>query len=95
MTYTKANLIDQVHANHPKLTKAEARAAVESILKILKDTLQNGDDVLISGFGKFSVNEKAARQGRNPQTGEKLMLDARSAVTFKPSGKLRSRVNKK
>ena len=95
MTYTKANLIDQVHANLPKLSKAQARAAVESILKILKDSLQNGDDVLISGFGKFSVNEKAARKGRNPKTGEVAIIEARKVVTFKPSGKLRARVNKK
>jgi integration host factor subunit alpha len=81
--------------HNPKLTKAEARTAVESMLKIMKDSLQNGEDVLISGFGKFTVNEKGARKGRNPKTGEAVMIDARKVVTFKPAGKLRSRVNKK
>ena len=94
MTLTKADLINQVHATHLKLTKAQAREAVETILHIMKSKLTNGEDVLLSGFGKFNVNDKSARKGRNPQTGEKLILDARRVVTFKPSGKLREKVNK-
>ena len=93
MTFTKADLINQVHSTHPKLTKVQAREAVETILRIIKSSLGNGEDVLLSGFGKFSVNDKSSRKGRNPQTGESLMLDARRVVTFKPSGKLRERVN--
>ena len=95
MTLTKANLINQIHASNPKLTKAQASEAVETILRIIKSSLENGDDVLLSGFGKFSVNDKSARKGRNPQTGQSLMLDARRVVTFKPSGKLREKVNGK
>ena len=95
MTFTKVDLIDQVHATNPKMTKVQAREAVETILRIIKSSLKSGEDVLMSGFGKFSVNDKSARKGRNPQTGESLMLDARRVVTFKPSGKLREKVNGK
>jgi integration host factor subunit alpha len=64
-------------------------------LKLIKNSLGNGNDVLLSGFGKFYVKDKSARKGRNPQTGEALLLDARRVVTFKPSGKLRKKVNGK
>jgi len=59
----------------------------------MKETLVSGDDVLISGFGKFRVKEKRERRGRNPATGEDMMLDARKVVTFKCLGKLKERVN--
>jgi len=95
VTLTKADLINQVHASNPRLTKAQAREAIETILKIMKASLENGEDVLLSGFGKFNVKDKSARKGRNPQTGEALMLDARNVVTFKPSGILRKKVNGK
>ena len=95
MTFTKADLIDQVHATNSKMTKVQAREAVETILRIIKSNLESNEDVLLSGFGKFSVNDKSARKGRNPQTGQSLMLDARRVVTFKPSGKLREKVNGK
>jgi integration host factor subunit alpha len=95
VTITKADLINQVHASNPKLTKAQAHEAIETILKIMKASLENGEDVLLSGFGKFNVKAKSARKGRNPQTGEALMLDARKVVTFKPSGILRKKVNGK
>ena len=93
MTLTKADLIDQVYASNPKMTKAQAREAVETILYLLKASLENGEDVLLSGFGKFNVKAKSARKGRNPQTGEAVMLEARKVVTFKPSGTLRKKVN--
>jgi integration host factor subunit alpha len=95
MTITKADLIDQVHATSPRMTKIQAREAVEAILLIIKSRLENGDDVLLSGFGKFNVKAKSARKGRNPQTGESVMLEARKVVTFKPSGLLRKKVNSK
>lgn len=95
MTITKADLINQVQASNPKLTKAQAREAIETILKIMKASLENGEDVLLSGFGKFNVKAKSVRKGRNPQTGEALMLDARKVVTFRPSGILRTKVNGK
>ena len=85
MTFTKADLNDQVHATNPRMTKVQAREAVETILRIIKSSLKNGDDVLLSGFGKFNVKAKSARKGRNPNTGESMMLDARQVVKFKPS----------
>jgi integration host factor subunit alpha len=95
MTFTKVNLIDQVHATNPRMTKIQAREAVETILRIIKSSLENGDDVLLSGFGKFNVKSKSARRGRNPQTGEDMMLDARNVVTFKPARKLLRLINNK
>ena len=95
MTVTKAHLINRVHANNLKMTKVQAREAVETILSIIKSSLESGDDVLLSGFGKFNVKAKSSRRGRNPKTGKTMMLDARKVVTFKPSGKLRKKVNGK
>ena len=95
MTLTKADLIKQVYASNPKMTKAQAREAIEVILKTIRSNLENGEDVLLSGFGKFNVSDKSARRGRNPQTGESLILDARRVVTFKPSRKLRDKINDK
>jgi len=95
MAFTKFDLINQVYASNPKLSKAQAREAVETILRIIKSSLENGEDVLLSKFGKFNVQDKNARRGRNPQTGESMMLDARRVVTFKPCGKLRQKVNGK
>jgi integration host factor subunit alpha len=66
---------------------------VESLLEIVKGTLEDGDDVLVSGFGKFCVKEKKKRRGRNPATGSDLTLRERKVVTFKCSGKLRSKIN--
>ena len=95
MAFTKFDLINQVYASNPKFSKAQAREAVETILRIIKSSLENGEDVLLSKFGKFNVQDKNARRGRNPQTGESVMLAARRVVTFKPSGKLRQKVNGK
>lgn len=91
-TLTKANLVNMVYEEHD-LGKAEALEAVETFLKLAKDCLSGGEDLLLSGFGKFSVKEKRERRGRNPQTGESLMLAPRRVVTFKPSGQLRDRIN--
>lgn len=94
MTLTKADLVQKIYQTH-NLTKAQATDAVEAFLKISKDCLANGEDLLISGFGKFNIKNKNARRGRNPQTGKELILSARKVVTFKPSGILRDRVNTK
>ncbi len=93
MTLTKADLIQQVYRNHANMTKAQATESVEMFLSISKQSLVEGSDLLLSGFGKFHVKEKKARRGRNPQTGEELTLDARRVVTFKPSGILREKIN--
>jgi integration host factor subunit alpha len=92
MTITKADLVQRVFQNND-LTKAQAAEAVESFLQIAKGCLAGGEDLLISGFGKFNVKKKSHRRGRNPQTGKELVLEARQVVTFKPSGILRERIN--
>jgi len=68
---------------------------VESLLELMKSTLESGDDLLVSGFGKFTVRDKHERKGRNPATGEDAILPARRVVTFKWSGTLRDKVNGK
>ena len=94
MTLTKADLIQQVYKENDSLTKQQAAEAVETFLRLSKDSLIGGSDLLLSGFGKFNVRDKNARKGRNPQTGDKLMLEARRVVTFKPSGILRNKINR-
>jgi integration host factor subunit alpha len=94
MTLTKSQIIEEVRANN-RLTKKQSSKTIEALLEIIKETLASGEDVLISGFGKFCVKEKRERRGRNPATGEDMMLDARKVVTFKCSGKLRDKVNGK
>lgn len=92
MTLTKADLTQKVYENH-NLSKMEAAEAVETFLQVSKERLTEGEDLLLSRFGKFKVKDKKPRKGRNPQTGEELILDARRVVTFKPSGILRDKVN--
>jgi integration host factor subunit alpha len=92
MALTKEKLINRLQVQ-AGLSKQESRAVVERVLEIIKDTLSSGDDLLVSGFGKFSVRQKNARRGRNPQTKENLILRARKVVVFKTSGVLRHRIN--
>jgi len=94
MTLTKTDLIDSMY-NQVGLSKTKSTQVVESLLEIIKNTLENGEDILISGFGKFSVKEKGKRRGRNPHTRENLMLDARRVVTFRCSRILRDKINGK
>ena len=93
MTLTKADLVQKVYKDHENLTKAQATQAVEALLSTMKNCLASGEELLISGFGKFNVKDKNARRGRNPQTGEELILDPRRVITFKPSGILRAKIN--
>lgn len=92
MALTKEKLINRLQVQ-VGLSKQESRAVVERVLDILKDTLARGEDLLVSGFGKFSVRQKNARRGRNPQTKANLILRARKVVVFKTSGVLRHRIN--
>jgi integration host factor subunit alpha len=92
MALTKADLIEKVRLSNGLAVKQSADL-VESIIGAMKDTLASGEDVLISGFGKLCVKEKAERKGRNPATGEDKMISARHVVTFKCSGKLRDQIN--
>lgn len=89
---TRAAIIELVHSKFG-LPKKECSETFETILDIIKTTLASGEDVLISGFGKFSVRDKKARRGRNPATNESLMIEPRRVVTFKCSGNLRDRIN--
>ena len=75
------------------MTKVQAVEAVEAFLRLSKNNLINGSDLLLSGFGKFNIRYKHPRRGRNPKTGDDLTLDARRVVTFKPSGVLREKIN--
>jgi len=93
MTLTKAQLAEII-AEQNGFAKNKSIEIVENLLDIIKQTLAGGEDVLVSGFGKFCVKQKGPRRGRNPATGSDLMLQARKVVTFKCSGKLRDRVNK-
>ncbi len=92
MTLTKAQIIDSIQnqTGFPKTTSSEI---VETLLEIIKGTLASGEDVLISSFGKFCVHEKRERKGRNPATGNAMMLRSRKVVTFKCPGKLRNKIN--
>ncbi|MDM8538998.1 integration host factor subunit alpha [Desulfobacterales bacterium HSG17] len=92
MTLTKAMIIDNIQ-NDLQYSKKESTDVVEDLLEIMKGSMENGEDVLISGFGKFCVKEKKQRRGRNPATGDDMMLEPRRVVTFKCSGKLRDKVN--
>jgi integration host factor subunit alpha len=92
MALTKEKIINNINTQLG-LSKQEARAAVERALEIMKETLAREEDLLISGFGKFTVRRKNARRGRNPQTRKDLLLRARNVVVFKTSGVLRNRIN--
>ena len=92
MTLTKADLIDTIY-NSFDFPKNKCAQAVESLMETIKNSLANGEDVLISGFGKLCVKDKRERRGRNPQTGDDLMLGSRRVVTFRCSGVLKEKLN--
>jgi integration host factor subunit alpha len=92
MTLTKAHILESIQ-NQTGFPKSKSSEIVETLLEIIKSKLASGEDVLVSGFGKFCVKEKKERRGRNPATGEDMMLVPRKVVTFKCSGKLRNRIN--
>ena len=94
MTLTKAHIAKTIH-DRLHFTNDRSAQLVDSLLEILKKTLENGEDVLISGFGKFWVREKRERRGRNPATGKDLMLAPRKVIVFICSGVLRDKVNRK
>jgi len=92
MTLTKADLIEEIMVGNG-FSRKKSVETVETLLEIIKKTLGAGEDVLISGFGKFCVKEKKERKGRNPATGEDLLLAPRKVITFRCSGILRNLVN--
>ena len=92
MTLTKENLVQTLY-DQSGFSKHQSKALVETVFEMVKKSLESWDDVLISGFGKFSVRKKSPRRGRNPATGEDLTLDARRIVMFKSSTILRDKLN--
>jgi integration host factor subunit alpha len=94
MTLTKKAIIHSI-ANHLNLPDAHASKTVEATFEIIKKTLEGGEEILISGFGKFSVKNKDQRKGRNPTTGESILLDARRVIMFKCSSALKGKLNGK
>jgi integration host factor subunit alpha len=92
-TLTKAQIVETLFSKN-LFTKNESAQIVDTLFELIKASLEKGDDILISGFGKFSVRAKSHRTGRNPQTGEAITLSSRSVVTFKCSGVLRDKINR-
>lgn len=92
MALTKADLVDAIH-ERIGFSKKEAVDMVELIFDTMKDALEKGDKIKISGFGNFLIREKPSRAGRNPQTGSTIQISARRVLTFKPSQVLRTEVN--
>ena len=91
MALTKSDIVTAVH--ELGFTRKKSVDIIESLLEIIKSNLEKSEDVLISGFGKFCVKDKGQRRGRNPATGEDLILKERKVITFKCSGKLRHKIN--
>ena len=92
MTLTKAQIVDEI-PERLGFSRKKSIDVVETLLEILKRTMESGEDVLISGFGKFCVKEKQTRRGRNPATGDDMMLGGRRVVVFRCSKLLRDRIN--
>ncbi len=92
MALTKKDIVEAVQSELGA-TRHQSVSIVENLLELIKSKLESGEDVLVSGFGKFCVNEKRERKGRNPATGEEHRIAARRVVTFTCSGKLRERVS--
>lgn len=92
MALTKTIIAEKIQEKL-NLPRADSYKVMEEFLEIIKKTIENGEEIMISGFGKFCVNEKQARKGRNPATDKEMTLPARRVVTFKCSGKLRDLIN--
>jgi integration host factor subunit alpha len=92
MALTKRCITEQIQEGLG-FQQSKSVKLTETILEIIKATLETGEDVLVSGFGKFCVQRKGERKGRNPATGDDMMLPARRVVTFKCSSKLREKIN--
>ena len=90
---TKAEIVQAVYTKLGGFSKKESADLVDLVFETMKETLGRGEKIKISGFGNFVVREKNARKGRNPQTGEEILLDARRVLTFKPSQVLKNALN--
>jgi integration host factor subunit alpha len=94
MSLIKADMINTLYRDIG-ISKRKSTRVIESLIAIIKDSLEHGEDVMISGFGKFWIKEKKERRGRNPQTAYAMMLGARRVVRFKCSGRLKAKINGK
>lgn len=92
MACTKTTITEKI-IEEQNFKPAEAKEVIGAMLEIMKSTLAYGEDIMISGFGKFQVADKNKRKGRNLATGEPMTLDKRRVVNFKCSGKLRDQIN--
>ena len=92
MTLTKAQIVENLFTKN-LFTKGESFQIIETLFELIKQSLEDDEDVMISGFGKFCVREKRQRRGRNPQTGEPMALSPRRVVTFHYSGILKEKIN--
>jgi len=90
---TKADITEKIADNVAGLTKKEAAQLVDDFFELLRVTLEKGENIKVSGFGNFQVKQKQARRGRNPQTGEEIVIEGRRVLTFKPSTILKQKVN--
>ncbi len=90
---TKADIIENVYEKVGGFSKKEAAEIVETVFDTIKETLERGEKIKISGFGNFVVRDKNARIGRNPQTGKEITISARRVLTFKPSQVLKNALN--
>jgi integration host factor subunit alpha len=90
---TKADIVEQVYEKVGGFSKKEAAEVVECVFEIMKESLERGEKMKISGFGNFVVRDKKARVGRNPQTGQEITISARRVLTFKPSQVLKAELN--
>lgn len=93
MALTKSDILIKI-CNETQLTKNQSSEILEAMIKIIKTTLETGDEIMISGFGKFFVRDKNQRNGRNPASGEGMLLEARKVVRFQSSKKLKAQLNK-
>ncbi len=91
MSLTKADIADRLF-NEVGLNKREAKEFVDAYFEVIRQALESGENVKLSGFGNFQLREKNQRPGRNPKTGEEIPISARRVVTFRPGQKLRARV---
>lgn len=91
MSLTKADIADRLF-NEVGLNKREAKEFVDAYFEIIREALESGENVKLSGFGNFQLRDKNQRPGRNPKTGEEIPISARRVVTFRPGQKLRARV---
>ena len=90
---TKNDIAERIHTKLG-FSKKNSQDLLESILSIIKDTLETGEKIKVAGFGNFEIKQKQNRIGRNPQTGESLTIEARRILTFKPSAVLKQAINK-